>query len=129
MQKVLCMLLFLLSLKTYMGWAYMGRCPWTLEAARGSYFFQQGTHFLQSVTETFTVFVAFMLVVGYSVTKTDLTLIEIKVIFGATTGKFVMQMIQNALSGHATFVPAVVVLGIGTDFTLMCLILGCTFNV
>ena len=38
-QKVFCLLIFLLAMKAYSSFAYVERCPWALENSKGSYFF------------------------------------------------------------------------------------------
>ena len=98
MQKVFFIILTLLALHTLLTISRLEQCPWTLETERYRYFIKQLTKFLASVVESFAIYIAFMVTVGYSVIKNDLSLFEIKFVFGITTGRFLLSQVTNSIT-------------------------------
>ena len=88
----------------------------------------QVTHFSKTVVDTFVVYVTFMLALGYSITKIDLSLFEIKCVFGLTAAKFLSNQIVSTLGGLQMLASVLLVLIVVFDFFALVTIVGFMLN-
>ena len=69
---------------------YLEYCPWTLHTEKASQLTLHVVNFGRIIVDVAIVFLTFLLTVGYSLSKLDLTLFEIKTVFGLTSAKFML---------------------------------------
>ena len=97
MQKVLLSLVALLLVKSILNFAYLDNCPWTIDKARQNTFIEQVVHFLRMLVETLFIYVTFMTAIGYAITRAQLSLFEVKIMFGLTSTKFILSQLVSTL--------------------------------
>lgn len=91
------------------------------------YLIQQLTTFTETVVETFLVYITFIFTIGYGVVKIELSIQEIKFVFGLPATKFFLTQILKTLASFNVLTTLLVVILIVFDFLLMVLVIGFMF--
>ena len=72
--------------------------------------------------ETFLIYITFIMTIGYGITKIELSLAEIKFVFGLPATKFFLSQILKTLASFNVLTSLLVVLMIVFDFVVMIII-------
>ena len=92
---------------------FLSNCPWTLETVKQSNFLESCKSGFTDVTESGFLCLTLLIVIGYGVTRNDLTTFQIKIAFYATITKFLISQIEGSLTKYPTMIPTLITLEIG----------------
>lgn len=90
MQKVFMSTIGMLMAENVLHYSYLESCPWTIERATRNDFVLQVSHFLSTVIDASFIYMTLVTAIGYGVARANLTMFEIKFLFGLTASKFVL---------------------------------------
>jgi len=128
MSKMMLALLFLALVKAFLNMSYLSYCPWKLETEKRANFTMQTGHFSKTLTDTSLTYLTFMLAIGFSVIKLDISLIEIKFVFSLTAFKFMFGQVFGTLGTFQGVVSVLIVMMIVIDFLSLVVMLSFIFH-
>ena len=102
----------------------MANCPWTLETVKQSNFLESCKSGFQDIIDSSIICLTLLIVIGYGVTRNDLSTFQIKVAFFSTITKFLMSQIEGSLAKYPTMVPTLVTIEIGFMIVLTLITIG-----
>ena len=91
----------------------MRNCPWTLDTVKQSNFLESCKQGFQDIIDSAIICTTMLTVIGYGVTRNDLTTFQIKIVFFSTISKFLQTQIEGSLSKYPTMVPTLISSEIG----------------
>ena len=90
-------LIALLLAEAAMNYMHYDSCPWTIEKAKYNSFIESVRHFMRILANTLFIYVTFVITIGFSIMRCDLSLLEIKVVFILTCSKFILSQLASSL--------------------------------
>ena len=97
MRVKMIILLTLLAVKSGLHLRYLSNCPWTPDDKQ-NYALEQVLHFVSSISDTMYLYLTFCLAIGYSVSKIELSMFELKLLFWLPCTKFFLSQILITLA-------------------------------
>ena len=70
---------------------FLRNCPWTLDTVKQSNFLESCKQGFQDIIDSAIICTTMLTVIGYGVTRNDLTTFQIKIVFFSTISKFLHQ--------------------------------------
>ena len=87
-------LLVFLATKSGLHLRYMNYCPWTLVSDRKQkYTIEQVIHFVGTISDSMVLYLIISLALGYSITKMELSMFELKFLFWLPCTKFFLSQL------------------------------------
>ena len=120
MRVKMIVLLLLLATKSGLHLSYLGNCPWTsVLDNKQNYALEQVIHFVGTVCDTLIVYLTLCLSIGYSLSKVELTMFDLKFLFWMPCTRFFLSQVLLSLASFHFNIRILFVIMIAFDLVLM----------
>ena len=120
MRVKMIVLLLLLAIKSGLHLSYLGNCPWTSALdSKQNYALEQVIHFVGTICDTLIVYLTLCLSIGYSLSKVELTMLDLKFLFWMPCTRFFLSQVLLTLASFHFNIRIIFVIMIAFDLVLM----------